>query len=853
MPLLRSSFNRTVAAPPAAAPNATPFKNARTGLRYATLQAALDDGGGSAPVSGDTIKVAPGTYIVNSSADVGSLTYILSSVPYGVLLDTLTIEWETFGTRPVIDMSGYSASSQASGGDGHCLIMGTTCHTLTVRGLDIKGYRGAQLCSGVYILTGYPAAPAAGPSATLTVEYCAIRQCVNGILTRPNYSFTGNYRYTTFEDNGKGDGLSHGIYASDNAAANFLGCTFRTTAASAAQPGLGHLIKSRATVSTVQGCLFDPAHGTATCMDFPNGGTVSVAGNVILRYGAAAYNDDNPPIKFGEEQVPSVNANSPSFAGGGQTDNFVHDSRTHSLTLAQNTIRMVQPEGGTPIFPVLQLTTPTTDWYLAGVPTPQSSGGTGGDVAMTVTQTVRNNIVGSDTAAAANFVSTYPSNTAVSNTTISNLGVYSGDIVSGDPVVNDAAYAYASEFAIPNARTDTNRGGVIVGVPSWVPSTALVWTAIPSTTFDNYMKDDGSGIASAAGAEPTGGTNAPTYALYRKWTSFGGPAYSRKRHEIYAFGGGHAATTLNFLARWNLNLNTPSMTLMCAQTASATKQANWNTSYVNTTSRGYWPDGKPMNPHGYNGLQYFDAIDELVQVGLSYVVSPFTDLTVWQVVAGFPRSGTAWRADAYWADMPTPNSNDDASMVECPVFKDWAGAIVYYYKDRGSSIAYRKLTASTRAHTTISGGDNYGSLDFRRSRGSMRHDNGKALLIGNNTSSGWNALMFDSASGSLTSQSMAGASFPSEHFADLAWSSSGGFWLAWFAEPADDNNPISSQKVYKITITGTNALTATLLSPSGTALAGTGGNFHGMYYDDWFDCFIFVGAYNENLKALKVT
>ncbi|MEY2688371.1 MAG: hypothetical protein RL375_2569, partial [Pseudomonadota bacterium] len=90
--------------------------------------------------------------------------------------------------------------------------------------------------------------------------------------------------------------------------------------------------------------------------------------------------------------------------------------------------------------------------------------------------------------------------------------------------------------------------GSFDGTPSWLPATAWEWTSIPGTVWSDYMKADGTGIA----PEITAADPGPTRAYTAQW-DFGGPCYSKARHEFWMFGGGHAGTTINILTRWNLN------------------------------------------------------------------------------------------------------------------------------------------------------------------------------------------------------------------------------------------------------------------------------------------------------------
>lgn len=808
-----------------------PFLLVRTGQRFARLKEVIN-----VPlVPGDTVKVFPGTYSISSpDTSIGSISNLVGGLHVGIPVDNITIEWEFPGQPAIIDQNAWGVAVAGNGNDTHGFVMGINCNNLTIRGIHVRGYREA-LSSGVYILSGY--GNPTPPNAKLIVEYCKFYEFSNGILTRPHFGFSLYSRYNVYQDNGAGDGLTHGVYISDNAHSSFIGDTFLNTANAKPQPGMGHLIKTRAKQSIVKGCYFDPQFfnpngGAATCMDFANGGRVVVVGNVIHRYGAVLFADDNPTIKYGEEQVPFYNANSPSF--GNNTDNYAHDGRIHRLVVAQNTFRIAQPEGGPP-FQVVQIATPTDEQ----------------DQPMVVTKTIEDNMVGSDNAIASNFVATYPSNTAVAYAAISNDGTC-GTQVAGSST-RRASYRYSGHNKPPFGRHDTYRGGVKVvpsgALPTWIPATAWQWTDIPNTQYTAHMKNDGTGIAPVPPGEVTGGTISTTN-NYNKMSSFGGPAYSRKNHELWLFGGGHAATTLNALCRWNLNKNTPDMTFINAATPQATKQSIWNQAAYDA-SGGYWPDGKPISPHCYMNNFYFDEIDEFGVLSLSNVCHPSVDVTVFGVVPGYARNGSAWRAAGYWANMPFTNAQyDNGNAADSAVFMNWAGTELHYHNDKGGAQGWRKLTASTRAHTT------YGSQPFnwnRFAKGAARHDQAQALIVGgNDPGGGYQCRLLNMTTGAHVAQTVIGFTAPTGNCHDVAWISSGGYWVVWYAFPEDDNINLTMNVLVKLEISGTNQLTATQLTPSGTAHISSGGYARGMYYDDFFDCLIFAGGVNENLKAIKI-
>jgi len=461
-------------------------------------------------ISGDTIKVAPGTYVVRAGPaennDPG-MTYIRN----GIDLHTLTIEWEVPGLQPIIDQSAFAQLQGNSGGRPIGILAGSRNRNLTVRGLVLIGHPAGD-SYGINTDAGYVEGVGFGtnPPSTLTIEYCKLVRWADGVKgTIYNREITCNIRYSTVEDC-TGNSLTHGIYWPATAELNALGCTFRTTVAGigSGAASAGHLLKSRARVTTVRGCLFDMAGGGAACIETPSGGRLTVQGNVIMAYNVG--DPSNPPIKYGfEESALRITISSPSggplavgtvFTGAssgnsgtvtnvlstnvyvyslnnggsylndgetirvagvargtitraGSPDGTSNDGRTHSVNVDQNTIVKEQPSN----WPATTTTAIGALWISTGMTN---------DLGNPITvppATMRNNLVtdnaGSATGAGQRTLLDYPLNTAVPRSTIGPLGVYSAAPVAGNPSVNDAAYAWAGEFTPPRARTDTSRGG----------------------------------------------------------------------------------------------------------------------------------------------------------------------------------------------------------------------------------------------------------------------------------------------------------------------------------------------------------------------------------------------------------
>lgn len=428
----------------------------------------------------------------------------------GIQLETLTIEWEVEGQMPVIDLSAWAQLKGNSGGRPVGIDAGNNNRNLTVRGLVLIGHPNGD-SYGVSTNAGYVEGVGFGtnPTSTLTIEFCKLVRWADGIkATIYNREISCFVRYSTIEDCTAGS-LTHGIYWPASGELHALGCTFRTTVAGLAPNPIfaGHLLKSRARVTTVKGCLFDMAGGGAACIETPNGGELTVQGNVILKYNVG--DASNPPIKYGFEEVATemsvslsgaeipvgetiVGSNSRAAAvvrntynagtrivyqlttGGryfdtgetitvagvvrgtivsraGSPDGTARDGRRHSVNVCQNTVRNEQPSAwsGATSTAIGML------WIRDGM-----TDDAGNRIALTaLPTTVRNNIVG-DAGCGARTLLDFPDNTAVARSAISDRGVHSGGPIAGNPAVNDAAYAWAGEFTVPRARTDTFRGGV---------------------------------------------------------------------------------------------------------------------------------------------------------------------------------------------------------------------------------------------------------------------------------------------------------------------------------------------------------------------------------------------------------
>lgn len=652
-----------------AANNSTPFLNARTGLRYATLQQAID---AATCLTGDTIKVASGTYVISAFGDndIG-----MTRTTGGINQNTLTVEWETPGVMPIIDMSAFAFRAGTQGGQAVGIEAGSNNRSLTVRGLHLIGYPvgnsyGINTNQGYVPGVGFSSPPS--PASTLTIEYCKIERWSDGVKgTIYNLNLTLNLRYSHILNCSEGS-LTHGIYWPTSQAVNVLGSLLETTVAGLLPPSnnAGHLLKTRSRNTTVEGSLFKPAGGCAACIETPNGGNLSVKGNVIHHYGQAMGGDDNAPIKYGaEERARQITVNlTGSIAVGntitGATSGFVGtaiyvfdagtrivytmpnsgnfsvgeailvsgvsqgtvltstgsidgpgmDGRTHSVAVSQNTIRKDQPGdwSGSAAGAKGMIEVSASMTTENGTALPPAS----------IATTVRNNIVADAGTAARLFLNSaagnyHPDNSGVARSSINDDGVYSGAAIPGNPVVAEAAYAYAGVFQIPTARTDTYRGGRIAGLPAWrTGMLANTWKAIGTSSIADVDP------ANSALYNPNGaGTAAPwkgTTGQRSVVQAWGSAVWDEAGLKLWIpIGGGHDNYAGNEPYRQDLSAAVPTWVLPRPPSG-----AVGNTIQLNDAQEasGVYSDGRPRSPHTYNNVAHAPGVGPcVVRLGAIYI------------------------------------------------------------------------------------------------------------------------------------------------------------------------------------------------------------------------------------------
>lgn len=443
----------------------TPFTVWRSGVQVGPAYGTLHEAIYFTAQSGDTIKIAPGTYIINSASpgSPGSI-YFDSTKPYasakwspvdGIQFNTLTIEGADPNNPTVIDCSPYCQIQAGNGGSPDGIVMGTGCYYLTVRHLRLKGFLSTDNSGGIRSKSGYYTTPPDGNGleSILTVENCKIESFTNGIISTNNHNQKYFIRKSVFENN-SGRDQAHGIYMGHSDTIEVDGCRFVNSEVVAFSRG--HLFKSRAKHTRIRASVLDSGTGCARLMDISNGGDLEVAGCVLIHrgggnpLGAFQGQQDNQICAFGPEQTIG-------YYGAGE---FAADGRTHSVKWWQNTTRKTEGHrtGDPPqAFQTLRI------WpgILTDAGTPATIVQTDGSGS-----TVRNNIAASDTVGSGNsaqeFVTLWPSNTAVAHTTVADDGAYSGGDIVGNPAVNDAHTAFKANYQDPVARSDTYRGGRVV-------------------------------------------------------------------------------------------------------------------------------------------------------------------------------------------------------------------------------------------------------------------------------------------------------------------------------------------------------------------------------------------------------
>ncbi len=113
--------------------------------------------------------------------------------------------------------------------------------------------------------------------AGLVVRRCSFHNNQDGILTGPNSVSDILIEYSSFADNGAGDGQTHNIYIGNIR-------SFRLRFSTIVRAKVGHEIKSRAARNDIRYNIIDDGSSTASySIDLPNGGQARIVGNKIVQ------------------------------------------------------------------------------------------------------------------------------------------------------------------------------------------------------------------------------------------------------------------------------------------------------------------------------------------------------------------------------------------------------------------------------------------------------------------------------------------------------------------------------------------------------------------------------------------
>lgn len=359
------------------------------------------------------------------------------------------------------------------------------------------------------------------------------------------------------------------------------------------------------------------------------------------------------------------------------------------------------------------------------------------------------------------------------------------------------------------------------------------------------MIADGSGIA--PDTRSATGDAGPTWNYQVQW-SYSGPAYSRARHEVYFFGGGHAGTTNNIVARWNLGKESPDMTMVCAPTSVANRNAwliaeDWMTT-------GYHVDGKPAAPHSYYNNIYSDSTDEFISFGIAGIATgyPIASGTTasFRDVAALQRDGT-WRAADYYTDITYTKS----ITYRGPRVESSDGSVIYYWDGdpQAPTTDFRKFVLATNTHSTVGAS----VIPFYSSQA----DTGAGyigVIGGEGSAAGWQVSFVTVSSGATVSVTVSGDSISSGLSCfDCDWCADHGYFVTvWINSSAlFGGAAVSTILVATITPTGANTATASVKTMTGTAPTMARG-WHGLYYDPVFDAVVMVTDHSQALKIFKV-
>jgi len=257
------------------------------GQTYATIQAAVD-----ASSDGDTVEVQSGTYTNQTASIVKSIT--LTAVGGRVSVPQ---------TVAVPNQKGIFVVGSL-----------TTTPRVTIDGFDFSGATTpfGNNASGVVYQSGY-----------LTLTNDSFHDNQDGIRAAPSTVGSLLIDHCEFGNNGINDGLTHNVYVG-------IIPQFTIQNSYTHDPKGGHEIKSRAlNTYVVNNRIFDNAGNGSYQVDIPQGGNVTITGNIIQQ----GTNNANPNIiAYGEENVTQNPGNAVSVSN----NVFVNDDTGHAPVVMFN-------------------------------------------------------------------------------------------------------------------------------------------------------------------------------------------------------------------------------------------------------------------------------------------------------------------------------------------------------------------------------------------------------------------------------------------------------------------------------------------------------------------------------------
>ena len=276
------------------------------------------------------IRVAPGTY----TNDFPEVTR------------PMTIEVDPSLSGPVLLLATVPLPNQKG------IILTTS--SLTVRGLTFQGAAISDALGGNGAGIRDLNVDDGGPPASLIVENCTFVDNQEGILTGYDASENIQIINSTFKNNGNPPPhpFQHALYVNEAASLTVTGSLFGGQL-------IGHDIKSRAHATTITNNRIydgaaDSADGinagsTSYGIDVPNGGVVTISGNLIIQ-GESSQN--NTMVEYGGEGLVydnnSLSVSDNTFISSGLSHAIgIYDAPGITVHLHNNTFQGIE----TPVYP----------------------------------------------------------------------------------------------------------------------------------------------------------------------------------------------------------------------------------------------------------------------------------------------------------------------------------------------------------------------------------------------------------------------------------------------------------------------------------------------------------------------